>query len=82
MKYRNFRKANIEGLIDELCLSELYEMDCMLEEFWNKFQTRLKACLDKYVSEKTSKQPLRHSMPWYNQELRLMKCRVRHHEKV
>ena len=82
VKYRNFRKANIEGLIDELCLNELCEMDCMLEEFWNKFQTRLKACLDKFVPEKTSKQPLRHSMPWFNQELRLMKCRIRHHEKV
>ena len=45
VKYRNFRKANIEGLIDELCLNELCEMECMLEEFWNKFQARLKHVL-------------------------------------
>ena len=82
VKYRNLRKANTEGIIDKLCLNELCEMDCMLEEFWNKFQTRLKACLDKFVPEKTSKQPLRDSMPWYNQELRLMKYRVSNHEKV
>ena len=30
---------NIEGLIDDLCLDELFEMDCMLEEFWDKLQT-------------------------------------------
>ena len=56
VKYRNFRKANIKGLIDELCLNELCEMDCRVEEFWNKFQTRLKACLDKFVLEKKTHQ--------------------------
>ena len=55
MKYRNVRKVNIEGLIDDLYLDELCEMDCMLEEDWDKFQTKLKASVDKFVSEKMSK---------------------------
>ena len=59
VKYRNFRKINVEGLIDDLCLDELCEVDCMLEEFWDKFQTKLKASVDKFVPEKISKQPLR-----------------------
>ena len=51
MKYRNFRKVNIEGLID-LCLDELCKIDCMPEEFWHKFQTKLKASVDKLSLEK------------------------------
>ena len=55
MKYRSFRKVDIEGLIDDLCLDELAEIDCMLEEFWDKFQTKLKAAIDKFVPEKNVK---------------------------
>ena len=32
-----------------MCLDELCEMDYIFEEFWDKFQTKLKASVDKLI---------------------------------
>ena len=82
IKYRNFKKADIIEMINDMILDSI-NLDCEnLEEILSEFKSCVSGSVDKHAPEKLSKTPFRDSLPWYNQELQVLKRSVQNRERV
>ena len=82
IKYRDFKKADMNEMIKDMNLDSINLISENLEELLLEFRSCVSKSIETRAPMKLSKIPFRDSRPWYNTEQQALKRSVRYRERV
>ena len=80
IKYRKLMDININQLTNDLEVSNI--INGPIDDMVDELESKLLQALDKHAPEKTKMVTVRHRLPWYTDEIKEQKRRIRRRERV